>query len=80
MPSFSTINDIDRAARRAAARFSTAVSYLDELAAELRDDAKRAESLRRPSTSLVPWRCPAPSCAEWNAAVRRICRHCGAPL
>ena len=50
------------------------------LAEELRDDARRATLYNRPSTSVVPVRCGAPSCQEWNDAWREKCRFCGSPL
>ena len=67
---------LERAARRAANNFTTSVRLEDELAADLRDDQKRAELLRRPSTSINPWRCV--GCAGWCDATRTLCKWCGA--
>jgi hypothetical protein len=71
-PNFGTINGMEKAARRNARQWTAPPSFLVELAADLRDDEKRAESKRKPSTSVVPRRCE--NCREWNQTER--CRFC----
>lgn len=72
----SLMGTITRAARRGQAAYVAVTSYEDELRAEIRQEQRRAESLARPSTSVLPRRCPA--CGEWNDASRPRCRWCGA--
>ncbi len=71
-PNFGTFRNMDKAARRASKQFTAAPSFLVELAADLRDDEKRAESKRKPSTSVTPVRCR--DCREWNQTDQ--CRFC----
>jgi hypothetical protein len=68
----SILGGMDKAARRARREWTAAPSFVDELAADLKADAIRAESKRRPSTSVVPKRCA--GCGEWSSGACRYCR------
>ena len=57
-----------------------AKSFERELAEEIRQEKRQAALYQHPSTSVIPVRCGAPSCQEWNDRSREKCKWCGSPL